>query len=226
MFKRLAIPMLCMAVMLLTCNVPEKPGAQADPWPLEKGMAWVYTGRCNNRAQTCEMQVTGVIHRDGLLFATMHGYPADLLDGAGSQPSVWGLLVAANERYYRVEGLRADTIRNRLADPGDNLAGLVQEQELMFQLPLVPGKMFGETFQLTRTDSLYCWIVTAKTGFDPTSAGIRDRQGSMDQYTLRFSTQPDETLIGFVPGIGITSFKYSHHGTPAELDMKLTNLRR
>jgi hypothetical protein len=215
-----------MAVLLLTCSFPEKPETHADPWPLKKGMTWVYSGTYNSQAETCEMKVTGVTHRGGLLFATMHGYPADVLDGAGWEPSDWGLLVAPNDRYYRVEGLRADSIRSRLADPEDNLAGLIQEQELMFQMPLVPGKMFGETFQITRTDSLYCWVVTGRNAFDPSSIGIADRQGSLDQFTLRFSTLPDETMIGFVPGIGIASFKYSHHGTPSELNMQLTRLDR
>lgn len=66
---------------------------------------------------------------------------------SGWERSHWALLVASNDRFYKLEGDRADTVRKRFADPGDNLAGLVQEQELMLQLPLFPGKLFGETLR-------------------------------------------------------------------------------
>jgi len=37
-------------------------------------------------------------------------------------------------------------------------------------------------------------------------------------YTLVYRTNPDHTILGFVPGVGIVRYAYSHHGTTAEAD--------
>ena len=37
-------------------------------------------------------------------------------------------------------------------------------------------------------------------------------------YALVYRTNPDYTEIGFVPGLGIAHYRYSHHGTTAEAD--------
>jgi hypothetical protein len=54
---------------------------------------------------------------------------------------------------------------------------------------------------------------------------VNDKDGLMDQYTIRFMTMPDETIIDFVPGIGITRFSYSHHGSAANAEMKLSEIK-
>ena len=83
------------------------------------------------------------------------------------------------------------------------------------------GQIFGETDQLTRDDGNYIWKVTGKRAFEPTSIKGLKILGPFDCYTLIYKTVADETIMDLVPGIGIVRYRYSHHGTPAELDMKL-----
>ncbi|MEI6172920.1 MAG: hypothetical protein WCR01_04160 [Bacteroidota bacterium] len=225
MLNRRYISLVFIAMLLWCCARTKNQEASRDPWPLQEGTTWIYQGQCNNQLVKVEMEIKKVTRQGSLLFAEIQGYPSDPMDGSGWKTSTWGLLVVGNERYYRLEGKRLDSVRTRLADPGDNLAGLVEEQELMLQLPLQLGNSFGETFQLTRSDSNYYWQVTGKSIFDPSSIGIREMNKPIDQFTLRFSTLPDETLIDFVPGLGIGRYRYSHHGTPAETDMKLSEIK-
>jgi hypothetical protein len=43
-----------------------------------------------------------------------------------------------------------------------------------------------------------------------------------DEYVLMYRTTPDHQIAAYAIGIGLTEFVYSHHGTPAEVRMKLT----
>jgi hypothetical protein len=37
-------------------------------------------------------------------------------------------------------------------------------------------------------------------------------------YTLVYRTNPDHTMLGLVPGLGVVHYAYKHHGTTAEAD--------
>ena len=45
------------------------------------------------------------------------------------------------------------------------------------------------------------------------------------EYLLTFMTNPDTEMITLVPGLGILSFWYQHHGTVAEASVKLLEFR-
>jgi hypothetical protein len=45
-------------------------------------------------------------------------------------------------------------------------------------------------------------------------------------YVLGYRTLPDEETLTLVPGIGITSFAYVHHGTIVEANVHLVAYRR
>jgi len=171
------------------------------------------------------IEVLRSIQRGTLTFFIMKGYPDDLLEGEDWESSHWGLLKVGNDRYYRIAEQGIDSIEKRISDPNDNLAGIVQEQSLLLQLPLNKDKMYGETFQLTRTDSLYCWCVKGSDNYDPSPLKIEGLKNTMVQFTLRYATIADETLIDFVPGLGITGYRYHHHGTPNEIAVKLMEVK-
>jgi hypothetical protein len=43
-------------------------------------------------------------------------------------------------------------------------------------------------------------------------------------YQLTYRTGPDEQTMDFIPGIGLTTFIYVHHGTISEAHLKLVAL--
>src|SRR5260370_42471526 len=45
--------------------------------------------------------------------------------------------------------------------------------------------------------------------------------GKRTAFLLQFVTNPDDTELEFVPGIGFISYRYHHHGTVADTEMSL-----
>lgn len=41
------------------------------------------------------------------------------------------------------------------------------------------------------------------------------------EHTLIYRTNPDHQVAAWLPGIGLTAYVYSHHGTASEVNMKL-----
>jgi hypothetical protein len=48
----------------------------------------------------------------------------------------------------------------------------------------------------------------------------------VDSYSLAYRTLPDDTKIDFVPGVGIVTYEYHHHGTVADTEVKLVEFHR
>ena len=188
---------------------------------LKRGNYWKYQGSYNGKPVSCGIVVHDIRKAGNLTYALMQGFPADVMDGEDWESSVWGLLASGNERYYKVSGSRIDSITRRLSEKESIHSGLVSEAELFMEALYDTGQIFGETDQLTRDDGNYIWKVTGKRAFEPTSIKGLKILGPFDCYTLIYKTVADETIMDLVPGIGIVRYRYSHHGTPAELDMKL-----
>lgn len=58
------------------------------------------------------------------------------------------------------------------------------------------------------------------------SAVANGRVLGRDTVTVEHRSLPDYQLIDLVPGVGITRFVYTHHGTVAETDVRLRSIRR
>ena len=139
------------------------------------------------------------------------------------EASSWGLLVAGSEHYYRISGPRIDSVIKKMNIDGVVMTDMVTDADLFLETLYDTGQTFGEAAQLTRDDGNYYWRVIGKSAFDPSAIKGLRITGPFDQYTLSYRTQPDETLMDIVPGIGITRYRYTHHGTSEELDLRLTS---
>jgi hypothetical protein len=82
-----------------------------------------------------------------------------------------------------------------------------------FDAPLTRGQLHREHGIAPRDDTWYAWWID---GAAPSGRW----------YRFSYLTIPDEEHLTFVPGTGITSFDYSHHGTVAEAHVRLIAYRR
>jgi hypothetical protein len=195
-------------------------------FPLASGAYWVYQGQVQwtedstvkEDTVTWKMEVVEVVRRDHVVGYRLKGHPGDLAwYEPGQSPGDSVIIQVGPTRYYQ----SSPEALARLKDPDDFLLELVDESQLFLDAPLIPGELFGETGQTTRPDTSYCWVVT---GVQPAQLdNIPGVTGSIarSQYTLIFQSRPDQQTVEFVPGVGITRFAYSHHGTVAEADVKL-----
>src|SRR5574341_903366 len=197
----------------------------ADYFPLAQGSYWVYEGNVKwqvnsdvfEKTMQWKMEGVDVVKRNDVIGFKMLGAPWDLeFYDDGKKPSEYSFIKVGSSRYY--EG----TVENyyRMMDENDLLRDLVTENDLFLDIPLVDGEKFCDAFSITRTDSLYCWLVGETQAKLSNVKGV-DTTNSMTEFVISQYTGPDYSTYKFVPGIGITQFRYSHHGSPSEVDVKL-----
>lgn len=196
-----------------------------DALPLSKGTYWLYEGSVEWQEDatvkkdtiTCKMEVVDVIERENVTGYLMKGHPADLTWYEPDRLPSDYIIIKVGPKYYHLDDLAA---WDRLKDQDDVLLDLVAEPQIFLDLPLWEGKFFGETGQFTRPDTFYHWVVESTQTGPLTVKGVLAAK-EQTTYTLAYRSAPDHQLIDFVPGVGITRYVYSHHGTVSEVDARL-----
>lgn len=211
------------------------PGVQG--FPLEKGAVWTFEGpvECTSEGSddvvekvlTWNMEITDTIERQHVLAAVVKGHPLDLAfcQEGKTQPGDYLIVRVGEEQYYMLMDERVQDALKRLQDQDDVLTDLVQDTDLFLDLPLTPGKLFGETFQVTRQDGMYYWSVVSEGSADLDGVAGVEGDSGLTQYELSFDTLSGDLRATFVPGLGFTRYGYSHHGSPAAMDLKLVAYR-
>ena len=227
-------------VMLATActwkGAAQSPEEAPEWFPLSAGAMWVYKGTSKwtrsdsgevvEKPVTWTMQVLETLSRGQVFAARVSGYPQDLAHyEEGNAPGDYLIVRVGPSKYYLVQQLRSEETLRRLRDEKDQLGGLVRENEIILDAPLVRGKIYGEADQITRQDGLYSWIVEDARPADLRGVKGVARAGGMTEYEITQRTLPDHTIVNFVPGIGITRYVYGHHGTVSETDVKLVEFR-
>ncbi len=215
----------------------QSPEETPEWFPLSKGTTWVYkgtskwtrtgSGEVAEKPVTWRMQVLETLTRDQVTAAVVKGYPLDLAHlEDGKAPGDYLIVRVGPGKYYLLRQLRTEEVLRRLRDENDLLGGVVREDEIILDAPLVPGKIYGEADLITRQDKMYSWIVEeARPAELRGIKGIAPAGGKME-YEITQRTLPDHQIVEFVPGIGITRYVYGHHGTVSETDVKLVEFRR
>jgi hypothetical protein len=201
-------------------------------FPLSEGTTWTYQGvvrwshensnDVSERQVTWTTQVKRVTRRQHLIAAVINGFPSDLNWSDGHPQPNDSLLLASDDGGYYVRpfGDVKDGVK-RLENPSDSLQDLIDPDDLFLQLPLAKGKKFcGDTEQMAREDDEYCWVVSSVDRISLLKVkGLEPKQ--YEVYEVSFRTNPDDTKLQFLPGVGLIRYQYHHHGTVAETDMEL-----
>jgi len=96
-----------------------------------------------------------------------------------------------------------------------------EDDYLFLDFPLTVGKKFGPQSSVEREDNMYCWFVEDSVNTDIENIkGLPVRKGIV-KYILAYKTLPEGIEYDFVPGIGITRFRFKHMGTVSECDVRL-----
>ena len=207
------------------CAIFQTAGAQAaEMFPLSPGTYWIYEGLVKwqnesgvkEQRMTWKMAVIEQVERDGFVGYLMKGHPGDLaFYEDGRVPSDYAIIRRGNNVYHtEVSAFQ------RLKDSSDRLKHLVLPADLILKFPLTPGDKFGDLEMLKRHDDFYCWVVKEKRPFFAKITGVIPA-ASLEEYVVTFTTLPDGIIVHFTPGIGMTRYEYTHHGTISEVDMRV-----
>ncbi len=194
--------------------------AQRDPiYPLSEGTTWSYAGRAKwmntdvpgvrsgNLRWTTEIVKT--FSAPGLTAAVIKGFPFELAWYNPKTTPGFTVLVENGKGLFEAD---ADSEAE-----GETLAAKASRGQEVGELLLKFPVHVGDCVAAEGTDSpellaahMYCWFVSKEV------KGSSGRGWEIFQHT-----GPDDMTFRIVPGVGITSFVYNHHGTVAYTDARL-----
>jgi hypothetical protein len=73
---------------------------------------------------------------------------------------------------------------------------------------------------------MYAWSFQEQRQVQLGSVKVISPEKRFEEYALAYRTHPDHQFVGFVPGVGFTSFVYGHHGPISEVDVKLVEFHQ
>ncbi len=208
-----------------------EPPAQEEWLPLAKGNFWVYqgptkwteSGKTKEETLTCRMEITEVVrHGDSLVAAVVKGYPGDLAwYKPGQKPGDWLIVRVGSCAYHLFSGDDAAKTLAQIRAKDLKAYELVSADSVLLDTPLVVDKRYGPYEQTARGE--YCWRVGSAEPF--AGEGITGLAAApRTVYAVGYRSRPDHIFMGVVPGVGIVSYQYGHHGTVSETELKLTEV--
>ena len=204
-----------------------------DMLPMSKGATWIYSARVKWEkdgtevagAKTLRWTVTVAdsIQKGDISAALLRGGPWDL---AWYDPAVKPqehLIVRMGNTYYLLHDEAAATFADvkagKIADLKDRLA-----DDVWFTTPMEIADTFCPPEAEERAP-MGCWSVEKITTTHALKVPGMRTSPEATQYLLTFMTNPDTEIVTLVPGVGIISWQYQHHGTVAEASLKLVEFR-
>lgn len=200
-------------------------------FPLSPGTEWVYRGwvRSDDGASVIgkmtpvnwKMSVVRTVEREGVSASVVSGFPTDLDWSEGNAtPALSIIVVTPDAKFYLNSEWDTQSVLDQIDNPKYPLQELAQVRDWFLQLPLAKGNKFCDEEGMRRPDDRYCWVTGAPYPADLHAVkGVSP--GTRTAYEIGFDTDPDDTEIEFVGGVGITSYQYHHHGTIAETELRL-----
>jgi hypothetical protein len=210
----------------------QQPVASQHFLPMTVGTYWIYRGtvrwfsfdlgRPAEKKVTLKMTLKKVASNEAISVALLGGFPGDvdwLQADDPIQPSQW---VWIENKAHQVFLRELDGNKDAIFLDGRKSLLDIQytADDLVFQWPLAKGKKFCEAEDRKRTDDRYCWVVA--TVANKTIDSIKGLAGKTKSvYLLQYVTNPEDYQMELLPGIGVLSYQYHHHGSIADTCLTL-----
>jgi hypothetical protein len=182
-------------------------------------VVWARSGNdsARHRSLSWSTTVLAVQASDTALAATVLGWPTDLAWWEPERAPTTSVIFCSGGRVYllRPPPGRAAAVATSLLRGAQHPS----LDDLILQLPLHTGQLFGRD-TAERRDTFYAWLVDTA---EPVPSSLRRLQPGLTDslYSVVYRTNPDHTVVGFVPGLGVAHYTYVHHGTIAQVDARL-----
>ncbi len=191
---------------------------------VQAGASWTYAGTRQWTAAGSAQPDSGAVQWTTTVLATrtvsaghlllVRGFVSEL---AWSDPTTrprLSVLACLPDRLLHVAFIADSAARYVFDHWADSL---VERGEVLLQQPLQDGAIFGQ--DPPRQDAMYGWVVERlqRAPAVPSTCG----KPGPDAYRLTMRTLPDHQVVEWRAGLGVTAYAYAHHGTPAEVDVRL-----
>ncbi len=188
-----------------------------------------YTVPDSKQAEVREMdvewpvKVVAVIQKQGFTLIKFEGFPDDLAwYEPGNNPEDHYIL-QTGEAVYKFgssEGSKLWAVAET-ANSAQRLESSINQEKLWFKLPLRSGARYCPPG--SRQPPMYCWSVERTQPVQYRVPGSRGK--SQTGYTLVYGSLPDSVTYTVASGIGVLYYRYTHHGTVAEAEVRLKQIQ-
>jgi len=206
-------------------------------FPLVPGTYWIYQGVVRwfdfkkvAEAETAvkwKMEVEKSIQRDDVRATLVSGFPSDL-DWSDGHPKRTNSLIIQSDagKFYLIASDEVEKAWKTVQDPKGSLESILVIDDVFLDLPLTQGKKFCDDPELMeREDSDYCWVVESVDQLSLNNVkGIAP--GSRTGYSIKYQSNPDDTEFTYVPGVGLVTYGYHHHGSIADTEIHLVEFHQ
>jgi hypothetical protein len=209
------------------------PAMAQDIIPMAKGTTWVYSARVKWGREGTEIpgtktlrwtvSIVDFVQKGDIAAALLKGGPWDL---AWYEPAVKPqdhLIVRMGTTYYLLHDDVATTLADIKAGKTSDLKDRLAD-DIWFQVPMEISDHYCSPEAEERAP-MGCWSVEKITTTHSLKLVGLPATPESTEYVLFFMTNPDSEMVTLVPGIGIFSWQYQHHGTVAEASLKLVEFR-
>lgn len=156
--------------------------------------------------------------------ALVRGWIQDLAWYSPGQRKEFSVLLEIHGALYQLAVSDSAAAIDTLLDAVRNASVAAKSSRLVIDSALVAGRLYGKDADRgDRNDDMYAWLVESR-------ARLSGRPGWLPlatdptRWRLVYRTLPDDQRLDFVPGVGITRFVYTHHGTVANTDVLLSTV--
>ena len=214
---------LVAAVVLAAATTPAPAGGDSVIFPFVKGTTWTYAGTvkwtpegngqpARSRTVRWTSEVVDAFDDGDVAAALLRGGVWDVAWWSPDASPGSYVVLRVGTRYHVVEH-DAKTMFAAVKKSGRNALPSELPDEVWFDAPLEPGALSRPRYVAPRDDTMYGWL-------------IESAPAQQSAYVLSYHTLPDAQTLTLVPGIGITSYAYAHHGTIAEADVHMVAYHR
>ena len=202
--------------------------------PLVRGTSWVYRGRIETtvskkgsghviRRQVTHTMEVRAVERDGrATVALLKGHPRDIPWSERRPPRGAYFLIQSSTGGVYLMREQGGSALEHWRETGE----LPDRHAMVLDRPLRVGRTFGgEELASQRPDKWYQWHVEAARCVRVRGVPGVDPERLRREYRLAYRTNPADEIVYFVPGLGITRYVYRHHGTVADVDVRLVEFR-
>jgi len=200
-------------------------------FPLSPGTYWIYRGVVRwydfkNQAESetaikWKMEIVKCIQRANIRAALVSAFPSDL-DWTDGHPKRTNSLIIQSDpgKFYLIASDEVEKTWKTVQDPNGSLGSVLVIDDVFLDLPLTQGKKFCDPELMEREDSGYCWVVESvdQLSLDEVKGISR---GFRTGYSIKYQSNPDDTEFTYVPGVGLVTYGYHHHGSIADTEIHL-----
>jgi hypothetical protein len=217
--------------VLLSVSACAQSIAPAEPpiFPMAKGTSWVYSARVKFGKAGTEVAgiktlrwivtVMDTAQKDDISAALLKGGPWDLAWYEATVKPQEHLVVRMGTSYYLLHDDAAATLAAIKAGKTGDLKERLAD-DIWFQLPMEISDNYCSP-EAEEGAPLNCWSVERITTTHSLKVAGFKAAAESTEYLLSFMSNPDTEMVTLVPGVGILSWFYQHHGTVAEASLKL-----